>query len=228
MQNQNHYFVNRKQAGLLLARNLFEKYRFEDTIVLALSQGSILVGAEIAKALHSLIAILMVKDIYLPDGKRIIGSINANGGFVYNNNFSAGELEEFDSEYRGFIEESKRQAFHELNVALAQGGEIDENYFRNRAVIVVSDGALNGTAFDMAYEYLKKIAIKKLIMVTPIASVKAIDRMHILADELICLSPVETTLEINHFYNDNKLPSTKETIEILNNIILNWNQNNIN
>jgi putative phosphoribosyl transferase len=225
MQNPSHYFVNRKQAGLLIARQLFQKYRFEDTIVLALSAGSILIGAEIAKALHSLIAILMVKDIYLPDGKTIIGTINASGGFVYNNNFSAGELEEFDSEYRGFIEESKRSAFHELNVALGQGGEINENYFRNRVVIVVSDGALNGTAFDMAYDYLKKIAIKKLIMVTPIASVKAIDRMHILADELICLSPVETTLEINHFYNDNNLPSNKETVEILNSIILNWTNN---
>ena len=141
MSSNNHYFINRKQAGLLIARKLFDKYRFDDTIVLALSQGSVLVGAEIAKALHSLIAILMVKDIYLPDGKTIIGSINASGGFVYNNNFSAGEIEEFDSEYRGYIEESKRTAFHELNVALGQGGELNENYFRHRVVIVVTDGA---------------------------------------------------------------------------------------
>lgn len=226
MSNSTHYFVNRKQAGLMISSRLFDKYRFEDTIVLALSAGAVLVGAEIAKSLHSLIAILMVKDIYLPDGKTIIGTINANGGFVYNNNFSAGEIEEFDSEYRGFIEESKRVAFHELNVALSQGGEVNENYFRNRVVIVVSDGALNGTAFDMAYDFLKKIAIKKVVMVAPIASVMAIDRMHVLADDLICLSPVETTLEINHFYNDNNLPSTKEIIDILNNIIINWNQQN--
>jgi predicted phosphoribosyltransferase len=228
MSNSTHYFVNRKQAGLMIASRLFDKYRFEDTIVLALSAGAVLVGAEIAKSLHSLIAILMVKDIYLPDGKTIIGTINANGGFVYNNNFSAGEIEEFDSEYRGFIEESKRVAFHELNVALGQGGEINENYFRHRVVIVVSDGALNGTAFDMAYDYLKKIAIKKLVMVTPLASVQAIDRMHILADELICLNPVETVLEVNHYYNDNAMPTNQETVEILNNIIINWNQTKAN
>jgi predicted phosphoribosyltransferase len=221
--NNKNYFTNRAEAGRLIADKLITNYRYGDTIVLALSAGGVLVGAEIAKQLHSLIALLMVKDIYLPDGQTIIGTINANGGFIYNNAFSAGEIEEFDMEYRGFIEEAKREAIHELHVAVGQGGEISENYFRHRTVIVANDGAMNGTAFDMASDFLKKIAIKKLIMVAPIASVQAVDKMHILADELVCLSVIESVHNLEHYYENNILPSRQETIGMLNDIIIHWN-----
>lgn len=223
-QRQNNYFSNRADAGKVIASKLAPKYRYEDTIVLALSPGSLLVGAEIAKELHALIALLMVKDIYLPDGQTIIGSINATGGFIYNNAFSAGEIEEFDMEYRGFIEEAKREAMHQLHVAVGQGGEISENYFRHRTVIVATDGAMNGTAFDMAADFLKKIAIKKLIMVAPIASVQAVDKMHTLADELVCLSVIEAVHGLDHYYEEGSLPTRNETINILNDIIIHWNQ----
>lgn len=218
-----NYFKDRTEAGAIIASKLIN-YRYEDTIVLSLSEGGVLVGAEIAKNLHSLIALLLVKDIYLPDGQTVIGSVNEVGGFVYNNAFSAGELEELDGEYRNFIDQARMQAIHELHVALGQGGEISADYFRNRNVIVVTDGALNGTSFDMAYDYLKKIAIRKLVIVTPIASVEAVDRMHLLADELVCLSVVESVYSLDHYYDKNILPTREEILEILNQIIINWNQ----
>lgn len=222
-----NYFIDRSQAGQIIAEKL-SKYRYEDTIVLALSEGGVQVGSEIAKQLHSLIALLLVKDIYLPDGSTVIGSINETGGFVYNNAFSAGEIEEFDMEYRGYIEQAKIQAIHELHVALGQGGEISYDYFRNRVVVVVMDGALNGTAFDMAYDYLKKVAYKKLILVAAIASVQAVDRMHILADELVCLSVVEVVHSTDHYFEDNTVLGRDQIIQTINEIIINWNQEKLN
>ncbi len=218
---QSNYFTDRTQAGKLIADRL-EKYRYDDTIVLSLSQGGILVGAEIARQLHSLISILMVKDVLLPDGRTVIGTMNEIGGFVYNNSFSAGEIEELTMEYRGSIEQAKTQALHELHIALGQGGEISPDYFRYRTVIVVTDGALNGSAFDMAYDFLKRIAVKKVIMATAIASVQAIDRMHILADELVCLNPVEFIEDIDHYFTNNDMPDNRQVINILNDIILTW------
>lgn len=198
------------------------KYRYDDTIVLALSEGAVLVGAEIAKILHSLIAILMTKNVYLPDGRTVVGVINEVGGFVYNNTFSTGEIEYLQTEYRNNIELAKMQAMHELHMALGQGGVISSDYFRNRVVIVVSDGTLNGMAFDMAHDFLKGIKTDKVIMATPIAGVPAIDRMHVLADELYCLNATDSNFEIDHYYDNNDLPSQKEIINTLNNIILDW------
>lgn len=218
-----NYFADRAYAGRLLASKL-QKYRFEDTIVLALSEGAVEVAAEIARSIHSLITMLLTKDVYLPDGRTLIGVINETGGFVYNNAFSTGEIEDLESEYRGNIEFAKMQAMHELHVALGQGGLISANYFRNRVVIVVSDGTVNGMVFDMANDYLKGIHTKKVIMATPIAGIPAIDRMHILADELYCLTAIDSVFEINHYYEKNELLTHQQIIDVLNNIILQWHK----
>jgi len=216
-----NYFKSRAQAGVLLAKKL-EKYRYEDTIVLALSEGGVLVGAEIARQLHSLIALLLTKDVYLPDGRTVVGIINEAGGFIFNNAFSAGEIEELETEYRGNIEFAKMQALHELHVALGQGGVISPEYFRNRVVLVVTDGTTNGMAFDMADNYLRGIKCQKVVMIAPMAGVKAIDRMHILADELYCLNVTDSVFETDHYYEDNDLPNEKEIIKTLDSIILQW------
>lgn len=216
-----NYFASRTQAGALLAQYA-QKYRYDDTIVLALSPGAVVVGVELARNLHSLIAMLMTKDIYLPDGRTIVGIINEQGGFIHNNAFSTGELEEFESEYRNHIEQAKMESMHSLHVAIGQGGEISPDYFRNRVVIVVTDGALSGTSFDMAYEFLKGVHYHKLVMATPIASVEAIDKMHVLADDLICLSAKSAPLDVNHYYEDNTLPNKDQTLQLLQDIILQW------
>jgi predicted phosphoribosyltransferase len=205
----------------MLAEKLY-KYRYCDTIVLAVSEGAVLVGAEIAKLLHSLIAILMTKNVYLPDGKTVVGVVNEVGGFIYNNTFSSGEIEYLQTEYRNNIEFAKMQAMHELHMALGQGGVISKDYFRNRVVIVVSDGTLNGMAFEVANEFIKSIKCKKIVMATPIAGVPAIDRMHVLADELYCLNAIDSVFDINHYYDINDLPNRQQIIHILNDVILNW------
>jgi predicted phosphoribosyltransferase len=221
-QNQSfNYFASRAQAGAILAQYA-QKYRYEDTIVLALSPGAVLVGAELARNLHSLIAMLLTKDIFLPDGNTLVGIINEQGGFVHNNAFSTGEFEEFESEYRNYMDQAKMEAVHNLHMAVGQGGEIKPEYFRDRVVIVVTDGALSGTSFDMAYDFLKAIHYKKLVMAAPIASVEAVDKMHVLADDLICLSAKSDPLEINHYYEDNTMPDKNQIIELLNGIILQW------
>lgn len=216
-----NYFKNRTEAGDFIAEKL-ANYRYEDTIVLCLTPGSLLVGAEVARRLHSLIALLMVKDIFLPDGQTLIGTINETGGFVYNNSFSAGEIEEFTQEYRGYIEQEKLKAMHELNIAIGQGGEISGDYFRYRTVVVITDGAKNGTAFDMAYDFLKRISVKKIVMATPVASVEAVDKMHILADEISILNVVPIIEDLNHYYDDNNIPDSNEIKPILDDIILSW------
>ena len=215
------YFTSRTQAGAILA-DYAQKYRYDDTIVLTTSKGGALVGAEMARHLHSLIAMLLTKDIYLPDGRTIIGIINEQGGFVYNNAFSAGALEDFVQEYRNHIEQAKIEAMHDMHVALAQGGEISPDYFKNRVVIVVTDGAMSSTTFDAVYDFLKPIKYQKLVIATPVATVDAIDKMHIMADDLIVLSAKANPLDVDHYYDDNTLPDNKGIINLLNNIILEW------
>ncbi|HUC96469.1 MAG TPA: phosphoribosyltransferase family protein [Candidatus Saccharimonadales bacterium] len=216
------YFENREQAGQILAAELVDKYRYEDCTVVALSDGAVVVGEQIAKALHCLLTMLLVEEIQVPGENISFGSVSQNGGFTYNNMFSVGEIEEYNSEYHGYLEEQKRQAFQSLNRLLGDGGFIDESMLRDRVVILVADGFDTGSSLDASLDFLKPIRIKRLVVATPVSAVQAVDRLHIAADEIHILDVKENFLGIDHYYNKNNIPSHEETIAKINQIVLNW------
>ncbi len=216
------YFENRQQAGNILAAELLGKYRFEDCCVVALSDGAVVVGEQIARELHCILTMLLIQEIQVPGEGVSYGGVNQNGGFSYNGMFSAGEIEEYDSEYHGYLEEKKMEAFQSLNRLLGDGGLIDEKMLRDRVVILVADGLETGTSLDSAADFLKPIRIKRLVIVTPISTVQAVDKMHILADEIHVLDVKDNYIGTNHYYTHNDIPSHEDTIAKINQIVLNW------
>lgn len=216
------YFESREQAGQILAAELIEKYRYEDCAVIALSDGAVVVGEEIAKALHCVLTMLLVEEIEIPGEGMSFGGVSQNGGFTYNGMISAGEMEYYTSEYYGFLEEQKRLAFQKLNRLLGDGGVIDNELLRDRVVILVSDGLDTGASLDVAVDFLKPIRIKRLIVVTPVATVQAVDKLHVLADELHILDVKANFMGVNHYYDNNDIPSHEDTIAKINQIVLNW------
>lgn len=216
------YFENREQAGQILAAELIEKYRYEDCVVVALSDGAVLVGEQIAKALHCIVTMLLVEEIDVPGEGISFGGVSQNGGFTYNGMFSAGEMEEYESEYHGYLEQEKRQAFQKINRLLGDGGIINNDMLRDHVVILVADGLDTGASLDVAVDFMKPIRIKRLVVTTPIATVQAVDKLHILADELHVLDVKANFMGIDHYYNQNTIPSHEETIAKINQIVLNW------
>lgn len=215
------YFKNRSEAGKQLADKL-DKYRYENTAVVALSDGGVIVAAEIATRLHCVLTMLLTEEIKLPGETDSVAVINQEGGFTYNNMFSTGQLEEFAGEYHSYLEQEKREKLHAINQLLGDGGLIRPDLLYRHNVILVSDGLNSGISLDAAQQFLKPIKVEKLIVVTPLASVPAVDRMHLLADEIVCLSVVENYMNTDHYYEDNTLPSHEELVKIIEKIVLNW------
>jgi predicted phosphoribosyltransferase len=216
------YFESRAQAGQILAAELVEKYRYENCAVVALSDGAVQVGEQIASALHCILTMLLIEEIPIPGEDMSFGGVSQNGGFTYNGMFSAGELEEYTGEFHGYLEEQKREAFQRLNRLLGDGGIIDSDMLRDHTVILVSDGLDNGAAVDVALDFLKPIRTNKLIVATPFATVPMVDKLHIVADELHILDVKENFMGTNHYYEQNDIPSHEETIAKINEIVLNW------
>jgi len=215
------YYKNRAQAGKLLAKQL-KGYASENTVVVALSQGSVIVGAQIAMRLHTGLLLHLIKNIYLPGEIEPIASLGSAGTFSYNNAFSPGELEDFQAGFRQYIDQKRFETFHEFNILLGDEGEINKALLKHRVVILVSDGFADAMSLDLAGEFFKTIAIKRLVVATPIASVTAVDRMHLVADEIHCLSVPENFMNINHYYEDNTLPPIEGVFKIMRNISMNW------
>jgi putative phosphoribosyl transferase len=217
-----HYFPNRQVAGELIADQLEPVYRYEDCAVVALSDGAVMVGAQIASRLHCVLTMLLTESIQLQSEPDVVAAINHLGGLTFNDMYSAGQLEEILSENFNYIEEQKLEKLFAMNKLLGQGGLINADLLRNRNIIVVSDGLTSGFSLMAAADYLKPIRIKRLIMVTPFANVQAVDKMHILADEIVCLNVLEDVISVDHYYEDNKLPPHEKIVQTLEDIILHW------
>ena len=217
------YFASRTQAGHMLANRLLPKYRYENCAVVALSDGGVVVGAQIASALHCVISLLLSEEITLPRELEAVGGISQDGSVSFNTSYSPGELDELIGEYFQYIEQEKLTKIHELHHLLGAGNTVDKRLLAGRNVILVTDGLSSGFAIDLAAAFLKTIPIEKMIVATPLASVQAVDRLHITADEIYCLSVVENYMTTDHYYDQRDIPPHDKIIEIIERVILNWN-----
>ena len=89
------YFESRSQAGAKLADQVLEKYRYENCTVVALGEGGVLVGKQIAVKLHCVLMMLLNKEIDIPGEGLSFGAVSQSGQFTYNSQFSDGEINEY-------------------------------------------------------------------------------------------------------------------------------------
>lgn len=206
----------------MLASQILPKYRNDDCAVVALGDGGVVVGSQIAAALQCVLSLLLSEEITLPRELEAIAGINQGGSVSYNNTYSPGELDELIGEYYQYIEQEKLARLNDLDRLAGKGNTVDRKLLVGRNIILVSDGLSSGFAIDLAAAFLKPIAIKKMIVATPLASIKAVDRIHISADEIYCLSVIENYLSTNHYYDNNDIPPHGKIIETIERVTLSW------
>lgn len=216
------YFRDRRQAGLQLADTLLKRYRGRNTAVLALSEGALLVGDEIARMTHSSLSLLLTQDIKIPGETVALGEIDSMGTFTYNRMYSAGQLEAFSTEYLNHIEQEKRTKLHKINRIIGLGGFARPEIMRNHIVFIVSDGAQSGLSYDVALSFLKPIKTELIVAVSPIASIAAVDRLHVAFDDVAFTSVAENYLDTNHYYDNNRMPTREEITALVENAALKW------
>lgn len=206
----------------MLAAQLKPKYRYENCAVVALNDGGVMVGAQIATELHCVLMMLLSEQIELPRELDPIAGITSEGNFSYNPEFSSGEIDEMVTEYRGVIEEKKLTQLHKMNELLGSGGLVRKDLLKGHNVILVADGLKSGFLLDLAVGFLKPIATEKLIVATPFASVEAVDRMHILADEIYCLNVLADYMDTEHYYDKQDVPDHEMAVKAIEDIVLHW------
>lgn len=197
-------------------------YRYENTVVVALSEGAVQVGMQIASELHATLTMMLMEPIEVPGEGETFGTLDQDGEFVYNGMFSAGQIEDYYVEFHGYLEDQKREKMAVLNQLLGSGGIVDESVVRGHYVILVADGLPNGSSLETAVEYLKPLTVMRTILAAPIASVPAVDRAHLLVDELHILGVTDNYLDTNHYFEVNDVPDREGTLRALNDSVLRW------
>lgn len=215
------YFKNRADAGRQLAKKL-KAYRTKNCVVLAMGPGGVLIGAQVAIELHADLFMLANEKVMLPGEPIAFGAVSSNNMLTYNSQYSGGELEELKSEYYNLIESKRLEKLHKLHAVLGPDGEIPHDMLRRRVVILVSDGFMDSFELDVAADFLRPIDIKRLVIAAPLASVDAVDAMHLKGDEIHCLNVVENVFEVDHYFDENTVPDVLGLHKIMRNTPLNW------
>jgi putative phosphoribosyl transferase len=216
------YFKSRVEAGQLLAKQITAKYKGQNCSVVALNDGGVMVGSQISLELHCVLMMLMTESIMLPRENSAVGGISQDGSFSYNRAYSQGEIDEFVAEYYHFIEQEKMSKMQEMHRMAGRGRLIKRGLLKDHIVILVSDGLIDGFPIDIALQFLKPIHVQKLVIATPLASVSAVDRMHILGDDIFCLSVIEDYISTDHYYDTQDVPPHDKVIKTVEQIVTHW------
>ncbi len=200
-------FTNREDAGDRLATRL--KEYFEEPlagIVLALSQGGVVVGDKIARSLNLPLALLLVKKIGLPGlPEYSLGAVDREGHYIVNP-----AVTPFVDKFTFEAERLKTiRLVDKENLAISEHSlTMDLN---NKTVILVDDGANSGTTALAGVEIVKKHHPKVIALALPVCSLEALARLNHEVEVLIVDTLPSNFRSVSDSYN-HFLPEKEEKI----------------
>lgn len=215
------YFKSRAEAGVKLADELMPLYRYENTVVVALSEAGLAVGYQIAVNLHTALRRLLMKTIHIDDESIDYATIMPGGVVAINPSLSESEQSYYYGEYAGWLEEQIREGILSID-RLMGTDEVSPENMRGYNVILTDDGINNPTKLEAALTWLKPARVDKVVLACPVISVPALDRAHILCDELHILGVAANYISTEHYYEEDDAPDSELARRMIDVTISNW------
>jgi len=207
-------FTNRKEAGEQLA-NALERFRKEDTVVIALPRGGVEVALPICRRIKAPMTLLLVRKLGLPAQPELAMGAIVDGEkpvTVRNENvigFSGVGQDEFDA-----VAARELMEIHRRN-KLYFGGR-DPVPIEGRVAIVVDDGIATGATVRAAIKGLKARNPARIVLAVPVASQEALDMLRDEVDEVVVLEGLSALGAIGFSYQDFPQLTDADVIAALN------------
>ena len=204
-----------------MADELMPLYRYENTVVVALSEAGLAVGYQIAVNLHTALRRLLMKTIHIDDESIDYATVMPGGIVAINPSLSESEQGYYYGEYAGWLEEQIREGILSID-RLMGADEISPENMRGYNVILTDDGINNPTKLEAALTWLKPARVDKVVLACPVISVPALDRAHILCDELHILGVAANYISTEHYYEEDDAPDSDMARRMIDVTINNW------
>jgi predicted phosphoribosyltransferase len=206
-------FIDRREAGQLLAQQLRHYSCQSDVIVLALPRGGVAVAYEVATVLGVPLDVFLVRRLGVPGQPELaMGAIAPGGVRVLNQEI----IDYFavpsrtvdvvaDAEQRE-LERRERQYRQELP-------SLD---LRGQTVILVDDGLANGSSMRAAVLAAKQMSAARVVVAAPVGAADVCESFTALADEVICARRPSRFVAVGQWYHNFSEISDDEVEEFLN------------
>ncbi len=211
-------FENRGKAGELLALKLRKIVNPSagsgqgDFIIVPLLRGGIVLGKKISDYFSLPLKPLAVKKIGAPLNPELgIGAVSFDKTYYFDCNL----VKELDvsENYKQVALETKYQEAKLLQEKIEQNtGKIS---CRGKSAIVVDDGVAIGNTVICASLYLRKQAVKKIILAIPVISKDGINGIKKYFDRVVALKIPENLFAVGEFYKEFPQVLDEEVIKLL-------------
>lgn len=205
-------FIDRYEAGVVLAKYLKDYANKPNVIILALPRGGVPVAYKIATALSAPLDVFIVRKLGLPGNEELaIGAI-ASGGTVFFNEPLISQLNLNHLSVQRVIEQEQKELLR--REYLYRGSRPFPN-LKEKIVILVDDGIATGASMRAAIEALSKHKPKSIIIAVPVAAYSTYKEMIPLVEKIVCpLKPIDFNA-VGLGYKNFPQTSDNEVIELL-------------
>ena len=190
-------FKDRKEAGIKLAQLLVD-YASEEVIVYALPRGGVILGAEISKALHAPLDLIITRKIGHPSNPEYaVCALAEDGAPICNQS----ELERLGHHW---LEEEKHKAREEIQRRREEYvGDPTQKDIKGKTAIIVDDSIATGLTMIASIEEMKLHEPKEIVVAIPIVPYLTSLKLEGMVDKVVC---VEATREflgaVGAYYDD--------------------------
>lgn len=180
-------FIDRYDAGERLARRL-KSLRLNNTVVIGLPRGGVVVAAEIADTLNSPLGVMLVKKIGHPDNPEFaVGAVAENHEPIWD----ANEVAVLGDDWLERAAENAKKSIKQRRNLYHSRGYLDPDII-GKTAILVDDGIATGLTFTAAVRSLYDMHPSKIIIAAPVAAPDSLTDLDEFVDEFIILENPET------------------------------------
>jgi putative phosphoribosyl transferase len=203
-------FASREQAGLRLAEYLKEK-RIAADLVLGLPRGGVVVAAQVARALHRPLDVLLVRKIGHPLHREFAVGALAEHGVVLLDDYALGRNPLARGQLNQVIEEEKERLRSYQARFHPDGGPS----LAGQVLLVVDDGLATGSTAEAAAVSVRSQQARRIIVAAPVASANAVERLSRVADEVQVLWVDPDFEAVGQYYDVFSQTTDSEVLDLL-------------